>query len=150
MVPYANKHKGVCVGFDLHPYFSWRPDGVRSYSVNDQTLYWLGVDYDIRNNLIIDENMEYGLGGEDFYDAFRKKYKCWEHENEERLLLSTSNRVYVPVPASSIKEVIFGLSLSKEDEELVAASIKDDAELRIRLGRCRIDLEKQTIGIEYQ
>lgn len=108
---YANDHKGICVKYCLSPHFpKYKPDG---YSQFFNEKYTADKVVDISNNTA----MELKRG-------FMTKQKCWEHEQEIRLLYfdPECNSDFVSLPLgeeSKVAAIYFGLYCSNEDIRMI-------------------------------
>lgn len=107
---YADKHSGICLGFDLYP-------------VNraDNNLMIMSVSYvkSIRRlNFFKDRDAIL------FHWLFTKSH-VWEYEDEVRAFFSDRNGL-IPFEKRCLREVYFGVRTNKEQKEAILAALRNN------------------------
>lgn len=112
---YADKHAGICVGYDVRILL----DSVNKiYSAYQLLPIVYQCDFP-----------ELKLDGEekriDMLDGLlTTKAVEWKHESEYRLLLGDTNEVAIPLPRSAIVKVVVGARMSEEHEAEVTGILE--------------------------
>jgi hypothetical protein len=104
---YALGHKGFCI--QLHIYET--PEGLGPVHI---------VDYPDDNKLPFINPVLYEEGKIDALKMmFLTKSKHWEYEQERRIFIKTGGSEFKEFPPQSLKGVIFGCRMEKEDEKQI-------------------------------
>ena len=111
---YANNHNGVCIGYDMSHY---NPNGDKKLPLFDviysnKRVEWPTDFLDISMGVL--ENRRDLI--EIVVETMITKSKCWEYEQESRLISINEGTIYDNIETSGIvKEVIIGCNV-KDDE----------------------------------
>lgn len=110
---YADKYKGVCIGFDFDSF----PD--------DKGLIQMPVRY-LSNIEEVDfwDLFDRGFGEIAVYSWILSKSNVWEYEQEVRRFFSFKNGL-IPFNIKSIKEIYFGIRCPKDSIIEVESQLKD-------------------------
>jgi len=123
---YADHHKGVVLGFDFSDSKTYSPIKQVKYNNKDNLetkKFFDKVFIDIFNELAMNINTEYSEDKFAFklmshlHLYFFIKNEVWSYENEYRLVLK-DKRKFLDFKNTQLKEIIFGIKVSKEEREL--------------------------------
>lgn len=133
---YANDHKGICVKYSLSHHFPANKPGGYSQFFNEK--YTAEKVVDISNNTALE-----------LKKGFLSKQKCWEHEQEIRLLYfdPECDSDYVSLPLdkeSKVAAIYFGLYCSGEDVKMIQNIFKDKGVAFYRMGKSLTDIYNLT------
>lgn len=135
---YADKHAGLCVGYDVR---------VLRETVNKvhETYALLKVKYqrdfpDLRPQ-------DYSDTRDLVIDMLIIKAKDWEHEQEYRLILDGRNETAISLPKSAIAEVIVGAKMPRKQIDEVA-NILEGHDLSSTLRQAKLKEDEFAITIE--
>lgn len=113
---YADSHKGICIKYRF-------PNELTQLgAVNDSQCICFLKDVSYSDTSSIVQAKSISLD-----DAFFAKGRCWEYENEMRLLYYNPNdkNPYVALPAhNTIEAIYFGLECSSKDRETIINILK--------------------------
>lgn len=119
---YADKHRGVCIEYNISKIFIDKNSTIRKVNYNKNMAYEEKMDYIKRfSDIQIDDKNITTL-----LELFCIKSKEWEYEDEYRILYydstSNSNGITIKLP---IKNIYFGTETSEEDKKLIYDIIKN-------------------------
>lgn len=130
---YADRHKGICIGFNFEGYLGFSP-----YEVEyPQMLEVLNLDDLQSDGVIRDDRI-----GKFLKITLFQKHKCWMNENEVRLAFSErmledkefnfqhrfeddGKYLKLSLQKEMISTIIFGLSTAPKDKEKIKRNAKD-------------------------
>lgn len=134
---YADKHQGICIGYDLLK--------IRSAIVNfNKESTFISVNYvdEIKpSSPFINDNV--------IFHWFGTKHNSWSYEEEIRLIsrpLSFDNKRYLfQIPVTSIAEIYCGYEIDSEDLYAVKAALRKDYS-HVKLFQITPDYESFTLN----
>lgn len=133
---YTTDHKGICVKYSLSHHFPENKPGGYSQFFNEN--YTDAKVVDISNATKMD-----------ITEGFLAKQKCWEHEQEIRLLYfdPECNSDYVSLPLgeeSKVAAIYFGLYCSDEDVKMIQNIFKDKGVVFYKMDKSLTDIYNLT------
>lgn len=124
---YTHNHRGICFGFE----FSGEPFNkikrVRYQSHYDDIPAWLHTDNEIVNRILFSKALD------------------WQYEEEYRIIKDYAGSQ--KLPKNSIKEIIFGSKMEKNDRnEIIEICKKNDLNPEFKIAK--LDLQRYKLNIE--
>lgn len=107
---YTDSHKGFCIVYELSRDFCEKRDGKKDFR------HLIPIEY-IDDAISIKKPINTN-------NAFSQKAKCWEYEDEVRLLSysDSCNSPFLSIPLDDgcrIKEIVFGIKCSKSNKDMI-------------------------------
>lgn len=112
---YANKHRGVCLEFDID---KWKS--------HNKVLQFIQVIYKSNNERPETKLTEESFNTLEFLKgAIFSKSLCWDYEQEWRLAFDAwKNDDFIKFLPDALTGVFFGVNSTKEDKEKILATVK--------------------------
>lgn len=99
---YADKHRGVCLKFDI---------------LEDLESFFVPLPVEYNSDYI-----DFDLLSSNYVDLIRRKSKDWEYEQEFRII-KTNIHGLKEVKCTALKEIIFGCRIQKDDKEEIMRKV---------------------------
>lgn len=132
---YTDGHKGFCVKYRLSQHFVKQEENDKFEHMFLKPINYLGAEDNVNLDVeSIDTNLSYAT-----------KYRCWEYENEVRLISynTSTNNKFLGIPLdkqSKIEAVYFGYNCSDEQKKTIS-NILTKYRHKIKLYNTRMNKE---------